>query len=316
MATQLTNRKFIYFKHLANFENLIQTQPGSILDSQIVFIEDARKIWTHGTYYTLDERISQAMCEKLEALLNVDTDNISKLDEVQFILAGPTIDRPVSTQENPLLTGLGYLDTDLGKEIWWNGTTWVDAEGTDADMLHRGDLQERPDADEVNIGFPYLEESSGQLYIADGSKYIPIIPSWTYLKDSDGTIDHRQLILQDASDELHITISCENIATKSVYEEGDIIFCTLKIINDSSYNVPITDLDLTCSDESISFDGTANVVLDGQFVQWLALAEVTAQDISEGSKTFQVTCSGSNILDLPITVSSDPITIDLSGTNG
>ena len=66
MATQLTNRKFIYFKHLANFENLIQTQPGSILDSQIVFIEDARKIWTHGTYYTLDERISQAMCDQLQ----------------------------------------------------------------------------------------------------------------------------------------------------------------------------------------------------------------------------------------------------------
>ena len=27
--------------------------------------------------------------------------------------------------------GFMYFDTDLGKPIWWNGTKWVDANGTE-----------------------------------------------------------------------------------------------------------------------------------------------------------------------------------------
>lgn len=38
---------------------------------------------------------------------------------------GATADRPV----NGLETYDYYFDTDLGYQIWWNGSNWVDATG-------------------------------------------------------------------------------------------------------------------------------------------------------------------------------------------
>ena len=89
MANPLTNRKFIHFNNLANFENIIENQPGAILDSQIVFIKDARKIWTHGTYYTLDERITNDIYARLQELAEISADIIQRL-EVPVLSAAPT----------------------------------------------------------------------------------------------------------------------------------------------------------------------------------------------------------------------------------
>ena len=43
------NKKLIHFKTRAAFE----AQLNNILDTSIVFIQDANLIWTHGTYYCL-----------------------------------------------------------------------------------------------------------------------------------------------------------------------------------------------------------------------------------------------------------------------
>ena len=43
------NKKLIHFKKLADFETRLAN--NEILDTSIVFIQDANKIWTHGTYY-------------------------------------------------------------------------------------------------------------------------------------------------------------------------------------------------------------------------------------------------------------------------
>ena len=96
MANPLTNRKFIHFNHLENFNRQLEENPGSILDSQIVFIKDARKIWTHGTFYTLDERITEDIYSKLQALAEINAGVIAKLEEVQFVSAGPTAERPTA----------------------------------------------------------------------------------------------------------------------------------------------------------------------------------------------------------------------------
>jgi hypothetical protein len=86
------------------------------------------------------------------------------------------VDRPVGTQQKPLPQGLAYLDTDLQREIWWNGTMWIDSEGNNADIPHFGDLSERPDPDDVKVGFHYSEnEDTGQLYVSDEVKWIPEI---------------------------------------------------------------------------------------------------------------------------------------------
>lgn len=47
------DKKLIHFGKLADFET--QLTAGNILDRSIVFIQDAKKIWTHGTYYDCSE---------------------------------------------------------------------------------------------------------------------------------------------------------------------------------------------------------------------------------------------------------------------
>lgn len=174
MANPLTNRKFIHFNRLENFENQLQNNPGSILDTQIVFIKDARKIWTHGTYYTLDERITDDIYSKLEALAGISADIIQKLDEAQFIAAGPTAERPTGEE---LQQGICYLDTDLNEPIWWGGTNWIDAVGNNADLPHSGTTAQKPNIANVKIGFDYLDTTTGQFFISDGTKWIHIADS-------------------------------------------------------------------------------------------------------------------------------------------
>ena len=45
------NKKLIHFKLKTTFES--ELEQGNILDTSIVFIQDANLIWTHGTYYCL-----------------------------------------------------------------------------------------------------------------------------------------------------------------------------------------------------------------------------------------------------------------------
>ena len=43
------NKKFIHFKKKSTFDT--QNNQGNILDTSIVFIQDAKQIWTHGALY-------------------------------------------------------------------------------------------------------------------------------------------------------------------------------------------------------------------------------------------------------------------------
>lgn len=47
------NKKLIHFQTMANFE--VQLSAGNILDTSIVFIKDAKKIWTHGEFYNCND---------------------------------------------------------------------------------------------------------------------------------------------------------------------------------------------------------------------------------------------------------------------
>lgn len=50
---------------------------------------------------------------------------------IQYNMSGTTTNRPTSRLDDSWQTiGLMYFDTTLGKPIWWNGTNWVDANGT------------------------------------------------------------------------------------------------------------------------------------------------------------------------------------------
>ena len=50
---------------------------------------------------------------------------LARLDTLEA--SGATASRPTA-----VYVGQPYFDTTIGKPVWWNGTTWVDATGTAA----------------------------------------------------------------------------------------------------------------------------------------------------------------------------------------
>lgn len=50
---------------------------------------------------------------------------------IPIIMAGHSVNRPSAS----IATGTMYFDTVLGKPIWWDGSKWVDSEGTDVSNL-------------------------------------------------------------------------------------------------------------------------------------------------------------------------------------
>ncbi len=51
------------------------------------------------------------------------------IGETPAATAGTTAQRPTLTEAS----GNSYLDTDLGKPIWFNGSIWIDASGNNVD---------------------------------------------------------------------------------------------------------------------------------------------------------------------------------------
>lgn len=78
--------------------------------------------------------------ENSNKLLYVDSDNIVRLNDYEWCTDkdGHVIQTSINGERNsrPLLRntwsdrGFMYFDTTLNKPIWWNGTRWVDANGT------------------------------------------------------------------------------------------------------------------------------------------------------------------------------------------
>ena len=85
MAT--IDKKLIHFEKLSEFEARLTA--GDIQDRSIVWIKDAKLIWTHGTYYggadfaavmytpqTLDEGQKKQACGNIGALYASETNGI------------------------------------------------------------------------------------------------------------------------------------------------------------------------------------------------------------------------------------------------
>ena len=74
------DKKLIHFGKLADFET--QLNAGNILNRSIVFIQDAKKIWTHGAYYDCGGG-SSAELEKYDTdkSWSIVVSNIQELDE-------------------------------------------------------------------------------------------------------------------------------------------------------------------------------------------------------------------------------------------
>lgn len=93
------NKKLIHFQTMANFE--AQLSAGNILDTSIVFIKDAKKIWTHGMFY--------------------DCGGVGDID--------------IPTKLSELENDAGYIKPDIMGNV-----ALTDGIGTDGNMLNVGGL--------------------------------------------------------------------------------------------------------------------------------------------------------------------------------
>lgn len=82
---------------------------------------------------------------------------------------GTTAQRPVLNADEVYL-GFQYWDTDLGKYIVWNGTTWVNPDGTKLAPT-RGTTAQRPVLEPGDYGFIYYDTSLQTLAVWTGTEW-------------------------------------------------------------------------------------------------------------------------------------------------
>ena len=204
------NKKLIHFKTRAAFE--IQLADKNILDTSIVFIQDANLIWTHGTYYCLpsdDVVISNGIEPDNDQDLWVDTsDNIA----VAFVKEAPTDGKMYVRKNGAWVVTLnevyvGETEPTNGEVIWinpntdemqyFNGIQWVTVSGKNSKeetlIINLASNQTNPDSNlnNVIVNVRYLNKDHKQAWagealffkIPDGIEYTI---EYSDITDSEG----------------------------------------------------------------------------------------------------------------------------------
>lgn len=192
------NKKLIHFKTRAAFE--IQLADKNILDTSIVFIQDANLIWTHGTYYCLpsdDVVISNGIEPDNDQDLWVDTsDDVA----VAFVKEAPTDGKMYVRKNGAWVVTLnevyvGETEPTNGEVIWinpdtdemqyFNGIQWVTVSGKNSKeetlIINLASNQTNPDSNlnNVIVNVRYLNKDHKQAWagealffkILDGTEY-------------------------------------------------------------------------------------------------------------------------------------------------
>lgn len=102
------NKKLIHFQNKTNFLNKLEA--GEILDTSIVFIRDAKQIWTHGELYSCpytEEEINQLFVGS-----NIKLTGYAEIDGPVTILATDTVNDAFGKIED-YLSGISELNAIL-----------------------------------------------------------------------------------------------------------------------------------------------------------------------------------------------------------
>lgn len=141
---------------------------------------------------------SQTVDQKLAVTRQVYDESFSKFQSdlnKSFIplLSGTSLQRPTNPNK-----GQPFFDKTLGMTIWYYDGVWVDSNGDNADLPHRGDTSERPNANEVSVGFQYYDTTLGQLLISNGVDWIVNPDSSLYWVtiDENGNISNKEELTQ------------------------------------------------------------------------------------------------------------------------
>lgn len=129
------NNKVVIDSHIADLLNPHQVTKSQVGLSNVDNTSDLNKpisTATQTALTTLDN--TKANTTYVDAGLNTKANityvddnlalkaNLSDFQNQNNVLSGITSSRPIVTK-----IGYQYFDTTLGKPIWWNGTSWVDA---------------------------------------------------------------------------------------------------------------------------------------------------------------------------------------------
>lgn len=111
MAT--INKKLIHFHRLSDFQQ--RNSNGEILDTSIVFIKDAKLIWTHGQYYGYDS-INGDLKDRLENIETVIEENELVISRALVELEQGINDLNTTIEENELIVSgtLIELEQEIG----------------------------------------------------------------------------------------------------------------------------------------------------------------------------------------------------------
>ena len=77
------NKKLIHFNKLADFESRLAA--NEILDTSIVFIKDAKKIYTHGNYYDCDPSDLERSIEEINNTIGNNTTNRTIVERIEAV---------------------------------------------------------------------------------------------------------------------------------------------------------------------------------------------------------------------------------------
>ena len=213
------NKKLIHFKTKAAFE--AQLKGNNILDTSIVFIQDANLIWTHGTYYCLpsDEVvISNGIEPDNDQDLWIDT---SYNTPITFVEEAPTDGNMYVRKDGAWTVPLNEVYVG-GEEPTNEETVWIDLSKTYAEetlIISLASNQTNPDSNlnGVIVNVRYLDKDHKQAWRGEALSFnIPSGTEYT-IKYSDITDSEGHKMYTTPTSETHTAVGNETRTLSRYY---------------------------------------------------------------------------------------------------
>lgn len=325
------NKKLIHFKTRAAFE--IQLAEHNILDTSIVFIQDANLIWTHGTYYCLpsdDVVISNGIEPDNDQDLWVDTsDDVA----VAFVKEAPadgkmyvrkngawvvTLNEVYVGETEPTNGEVIWINPDTDEMQYFNGIQWVTVSGKTSKeetlIINLVSNQTNPDSNlnNVIVNVRYLDKDHKQAWAGETLSFnIPDGTEYT-IEYSDITDSGGNKIYATPATEIYTAVGNE-IRTLSRYYNC----CNLTVTRTNNQNASMEDTSATITYSSYSqtvnftsFTNSVTITIPYNVSYTIAFSEITnyrTPNITGTSNSTAITETGS--------YDSEKLTVNVSGVS-
>lgn len=122
-------------------------------------------VWSSENYNNCTDNV--LIIDKDSNLILKNKSKIHYISYNNYYNKGTSSQRPILESSDE---GSEYYDTTLKKKILWNGTAWVNLDGTSLDLKKSGTTAERPAS--ADIGFIYKDTTLNKLIIWDGTSWV------------------------------------------------------------------------------------------------------------------------------------------------